>query len=94
MARYNHRQPTLPAYRKGASAPESVAETGRSYRPAREWIESEAPAIIAVELFKKAQLQLQHNAEMAREMYQPTSRRYLLRALVKCGECGLGIASK
>jgi hypothetical protein len=61
-----------------------------SYRPASEWIESEAPAIIAVELFEKAQLQLQRNAEVARKMYQPTSRRYLLRTLVKCGKCGLG----
>jgi hypothetical protein len=61
-----------------------------SYRPASEWIESEAPAIIAVELFEKAQLQLQRNAEVARKTYQPTSRRYLLRTLVKCGECGLG----
>jgi hypothetical protein len=24
-------------------------------------------------------------------MYQPASRRYLLRTLVKCGECGLGM---
>ena len=60
---------------------------------ASEWMESEAPAIIAVELFEKAQLQLQRNAEVARKMYQPTSRRYLLRTLVKCGECGLGMAA-
>ena len=93
VARYNYRQPALPKYRKGASAPESVSKTGRSYRPASEWIESEAPAIIAVELFEKAQLQLQRNAEVARKMYQPTSRRYLLRTLVKCGECGLGMGA-
>ena len=93
VARYNHRQPALPQYRKGATTPESVAKTGRSYRPASEWIESEAPAIITVELFEKAQLQLQRNAEMARKMYQPTSRRYLLRTLVKCGECGHGMGA-
>jgi site-specific DNA recombinase len=91
VARYNRRQPALPQYRKGAKAPASGAKPGRSYRPVNEWIESEAPAIIAVELFEKAQLQLQRNAEMARKMYQPTSRRYLLRTLVKCGVCGLGM---
>jgi len=91
VARYNHRQSTLPTDWNGAPAPESAAKTGRSYRPASEWIECEAPAIISVELFEKAQLQLQRNAELARKMYQPTSRRYLLRTLVKCGECGLGM---
>jgi site-specific DNA recombinase len=93
VARYNYRQPALPTYRKGATAPESVAKTGRSYRPAREWIESEAPAIISVELFEKAQRQLQRNAAVARRMDQPASRRYLLRTLVKCGECGLGMGA-
>jgi site-specific DNA recombinase len=93
VARYNYRQPALPKYRQEATAPESVSKTGRSYRPASEWIESEAPAIIAVALFEKAQLQLQRNAEVARKMYQPTSRRYLLRTLVKCGECGLGMGA-
>jgi site-specific DNA recombinase len=54
---------------------------------------SEAPAIITPEVFDKAQLQLARNAERARKMYQPTSRRYLLRTLVKCGECGLGLVA-
>ncbi len=26
-------------------------------------------------------------------MYQPTARRYLLRMLVKCGACGLGMGA-
>jgi site-specific DNA recombinase len=93
VARYNYRQPALPQYRKDVPALVSTAKTGRNYRPMEEWIESEAPAIITVELFEKAQLQLQRNAEMARKMYQPTSRRYLLRTLVKCGECGLGMGA-
>src|SRR5262249_8492145 len=50
-----------------------------------------ATGIISVELFDKAQRQLQRNAATARKMYQPASRRYLLRTLVKCGECGLGM---
>src|SRR5262249_49030336 len=39
----------------------------------------------------KAQQQLRRNVATARKMYQPTSGRYLLRTLVKCGECGLGM---
>jgi len=89
QARYNYRQPVLPKYRKADETHLRALKTGRSYRPPTDWVWSEAPAIIAVEWFAKAQLQLQRNAEVARKMYQPASRRYLLRTLVKCGECGL-----
>lgn len=87
-ARYNYRHPALPTYRKEATAPGHAPKTGRSYRPASEWVESEAPAIIPGELCEKAQLQLQRNAEVARKRSQPTSRRYLVRTLVKWGACG------
>ena len=90
QARYNYRQPVLPRYRKTAATHLPYLKTGRSYRPPTDWVWSEAPAIIPGEIFEKAQLQLQRNAEMARKMYQPSSQRYLLRTLVKCGECGLG----
>jgi site-specific DNA recombinase len=90
QARYNYRQPALPKYRKVEETQLQYLKTGRSYRPPQEWVWSEAPAIITPELFEKAQLQLRRNAEAARKMYQPSSRRYLLRTLVKCGECGLG----
>ena len=90
-ARYNHRQPVLPKYRKTEAHLLHNLKTGRSYRPESEWVWSAAPAIITAELFDKAQLQLQRNREAARKMYQPASRRYLLRTLVKCGECGLGM---
>jgi site-specific DNA recombinase len=90
QARYNSRQPVLPKYRKADETQIHYLKTGRSYRPPEEWGWSEAPALIPVELFEKAQLQLRRNAEVARKMSQPTSRRYLLRTLVKCGECGLG----
>jgi site-specific DNA recombinase len=83
----------LPKYRKVEETRIHYLKTGRSYRPPEEWVWSEAPAIIPVELFEKAQLQLQRNAALARIMYQPTSRRYLLRTLVKCGECGLGMGA-
>jgi site-specific DNA recombinase len=93
QARYNYRQPVLPQYRKADETQMHYLKTGRSYRPPQDWVWSEAPALITPELFEKAQLQLHRNAETARKMYQPTSRRYLLRTLVKCGECGLGMVA-
>ena len=93
QARYNYRQPVLPKYRKADETRMHYLKTGRSYRPPQDWVWSEAPALITLELFEKAQLQLQRNAETARKMYQSTSRRYLLRTLVKCGECGLGLVA-
>ena len=91
QARYNYRQPVIPQYRKTEEHQLQYLKTGRSYRSESEWVWSEAPALISVELFDKAQRQLQRNAATARKMYQPASRRYLLRTLVKCGECGLGM---
>jgi site-specific DNA recombinase len=88
-ARYNYRQPVLPQSRKKAEHQLRSLKTGRSYRTESEWIWSDAPAIITVELFDKAQLQLQRNAASARKMYRPTSHRYVLRTLVQCGACGL-----
>ena len=91
QARYNYRQPVLPQSRKKEEHRLQYLKTGRRYRAESEWVWSEAPAIISGELFDKAQLQLQRNAAIARKMYRPTSRRYLLRTLVQCGECGLGM---
>ena len=48
-----------------------------------------APAIIRAETFAKAQEQLKRNQGKARRAYQPTSQRYLLRTLVRCGQCQL-----
>jgi site-specific DNA recombinase len=93
VARYNYRQPVLPKYRKMDEQQLRYLKTGRSYRPETDWVFSEAPAIITPEIFDKAQLQLQRNREVASKMYQPASRRYLLRTLVKCGECGLGMVA-
>jgi site-specific DNA recombinase len=91
QARYNYRQLVIPPYRKTAAHRLRSLKTGRSYRSENEWIWSQAPALITAELFDKAQRQLQRNAATARKMYQPASGRYLLRTLVKCGECGLGM---
>jgi site-specific DNA recombinase len=92
-ARFNYRQPVVPKYRKIDESKLQYLKTGRSYRSESEWILSEAPAIITPEIFDKAQLQLAHNREVARRMYQPSSGRYLLRTIVKCGECGLGLTA-
>ena len=90
-ARYNYRQLALPRSRKKDEAILHSLKTGRHYRPASEWVWSEAPALILPAVYDKAQVQLQRNAEIAEKMYRPSSRRYLLRRLVKCGACGLGM---
>ena len=90
-ARYHYRQAVIPQSRKTAKQQLRSLKTGRRYRPESAWMWSDAPAIITVELFDKAQQQLRRNVATARKMYQPTSGRYLLRTLVKCGECGLGM---
>ena len=91
QARYNDRQPVLPRYRKLATAQRHELKTGRRSRPETDWVWSDAPALISSELFDKAQVPLQRNAELARKTYPPTSRRYLLRRRVTCGACGLGM---
>jgi site-specific DNA recombinase len=90
-ARYNYRQPGVSSHREMGAVQPDMLKTGRRYRPESEWIWSDAPAIISRDVFEKAQMQLQRNAALAQKMYQPTSHRYLLRRLVKCGECGLGM---
>jgi site-specific DNA recombinase len=91
QARYNYRQPVIPQYRKPEEHQLQYLKTGRSYRAESAWIWSEAPAMISVALFDKAQRPRQRNAATARKMYQPAARRSWLRPLVKCGECGLGM---
>jgi site-specific DNA recombinase len=81
----------IPLYRKTEEHHRQDLKTGRRYRAESAWVWSDAPAISSVELFDKAPRQRQRNAATARKMYQPASRRYWLRTLVKCGECGLGM---
>ena len=90
-ARDNSRQPGVPKYRKKDAAQRRSLTTGRRYRPDTAWVWSEAPALITPEVFAKAPLQWRRHAEVARKMSQPRSRRYVLRRLVTCGECGLGM---
>ena len=55
-------------------------------RPRSEWIELEVPAIIDEELFRKAGEQLKKNSWWCTR--NNTKNFYLLRRLVRCGECG------
>jgi site-specific DNA recombinase len=61
----------------------------REPRPPAEWVPITAPALISAETFAKAQEQLKRNQAKAHRAYQPTSQRYLLRTLVRCGQCQL-----
>jgi site-specific DNA recombinase len=61
----------------------------REPRPLEEWVPITAPAILSAETFAKAQEQLKQNQAKARRAYQPRSQRYLLRTLVRCGQCQL-----
>jgi site-specific DNA recombinase len=90
QARYNYRQPVIPQYRKTEEHHLQYLKTGRSYRSESALVWSEAPALISVELFDKAQRQLQRNAATARKMYQPASRRYWLRTLANAASAGWG----
>lgn len=88
-ARYNYRQSAPALVPQSGARIQPAAKTRRSYRPASEWIWSDAPAIIALEWFEKAQAQLRQNSLTSCRRYRPISQRYLLRTLVRCGECGL-----
>ena len=65
----------------------------REQRPQEAWVPISAPAIISPETFTKAQEQLKRNQEQSCRTYQPQSRRYLLRTLVRCGHCQLHMRS-
>ena len=89
---YNKSQPAQPKARRRKFPPRPpVKRQARKARPQSEWIEAQAPAIISEETFAKAQVQLAENRQKAARMYQPSSRRYLLRTLIRCGACGLGM---
>lgn len=61
----------------------------RAPRPPEEGGPIPAPAIMSAETFAKAPEQLKRHQAKARRAYQPTSQRYLLRTLVRCGQCPL-----
>jgi site-specific DNA recombinase len=77
------RQPYGPRGRKDR-APGNAQ--GRTQRPLSEWIAVAVPVIIDPETWERAQSQLRQNLERAQR--NTTPRRYLLRSLLVCGQCG------
>ena len=67
------------AYRKNE-------KTTKKPRPRSEWIEIEVPAIIDEDSFRRANEQLKKNTWWSAR--NNTKHQYLLRCLVRCGECG------
>jgi site-specific DNA recombinase len=59
---------------------------GRTRRPPSEWIAVPVPAIIDPETWERVQGQRRQNHERAQR--HTTPRRYLLRSLLVCGQCG------
>ncbi len=62
-----------------------TTRTGMRLRPREQWIPIKVPAIIENEIFERAQKQLEENSRFSE---RNTKHKYLLRGLVKCGECG------
>src|SRR5574337_294451 len=60
--------------------------TSAVLRPKNEWIEIEVPALIDEDTFTRAAEQLKKNISMSSR--NNTQHQYLLRRLVRCGECG------
>ncbi len=58
---------------------------GGRFRPKREWIPVSVPAIVTPEVFEAAQRQFRRNAEILSG--RPSASPYLLRGLLRCGEC-------
>lgn len=59
-------------------------------RPRDQWIEIPVPRILTDELFEDAQLVSRDNSKWSPRRAEPG--RWLLRGLVKCGHCGVGVS--
>jgi site-specific DNA recombinase len=86
---YNRTQSGVPRKETRRKFHPRTDNYAREPRPPEEWVPITAPALISAETFAKAQEQLKRNQEKARRAYQPASKRYLLRTLVRCGQCQL-----
>jgi site-specific DNA recombinase len=60
----------------------------KRWRPSSEWIEIPMPAVVDEETFRRAAERLRTN-HSTRSGPRPEYGKYLLRTLVRCGECGL-----
>ncbi len=64
------------------------SKTCTEKRPREEWFAFDSPRIISDEIFDLAQHQLKRNKQLAGRR---TKNNYLLRGVIKCGECGLSM---
>jgi site-specific DNA recombinase len=70
-------------------APRTGERTCRRPRPREQWIAVPAPALISQPTWDSVQARLSRNAQMS--FRRNKKHDYLLRCLLKCGTCGLGI---
>jgi len=85
-AYYNRKYCVEPKKLRNPMAYRRNEKTTKKLRPRNEWIEIEVPAIIDKDVFRKAGEQLKKNIWWS--LRNNTKHQYLLRRLVRCGECG------
>ncbi len=85
-AYYNRRFGIKPKKPRKSMAYRKYEYTTRKLRPKNEWIQIEVPMIIEEDTFRRAGEQLKKNTWWASR--NNTQHPYLLRRLVRCGECG------
>ena len=78
---YYNRRRTVSKISPAGKRWSQVTET----RPEEQWVQIQVPTVLARETFDRAQEQLARNQALARRNQQ---RPYLLKGLVRCGECG------
>lgn len=89
-AYYNRRFGVKPKKPRNSMAYRKYEHTSAKFRPKSEWIEIEVPAIIDEDIFRRAKEQLKKNTWWSSR--NNTKHQYLLRRLVRCGECGYKMA--
>jgi Site-specific recombinases, DNA invertase Pin homologs len=85
-AYYNRRFGVKPKKPRNPMAYQKYENTTKKLRPKSEWIEIEVPAIIDEDTFRRADEQLKKNTWWSSR--NNTQHQYLLRGLIRCGECG------
>ena len=92
-AYYNRRKITRNPHPYTAIPSKKAPRNLITWRPEAEWIEVAVPAILDEELFRRVQARFEENRRFARRRLQDEEA-YLLRGLLKCGECGAAYVAK
>ncbi len=85
-AYYNRRLGIKPKKPRNPLSYRKDENTTKKLKPRNEWIEIEVPALIDEDTFRRAGEQLKKNIWWSSR--NNTKHQYLLRRLVRCGECG------